>query len=96
MIPGTTSKISESVIASAATIYPKTDLIRVSGTTSVSTIVPPYSGFSGILLVVATDAAGFATLTTGNIALAVSLTTSKVVAFVYSKLAGAWYPGAIS
>jgi len=96
MIPGITTKISEGVIASTTTIFPKSDLIFVSGTTSVATIVPPYAGFSGILIVVATDVAGFATTTAGNISAVVSVTTGKATIFVYSKEKNKWYPGAIS
>lgn len=99
MIPGTVSKLSESSIASTTTITPLTDLILVSGTVNVATITPPpiFGGLSsGILFVVATDAAGFSTVTTGNIALAVALTTGKATMFVYSASQGKWYPGAIS
>lgn len=96
MIPGLTTRLSESSLVAATTITPKSDLVFVSGTTAIATIKPPFEGFSGILFLVATDAAGVATLTTGNIALAVSLTTSQVCAFVYSKKNATWYPGAIS
>lgn len=96
MIPGLTSKISESSLVAAATITPQTDLVFVAGTTAIATIVPPYSGFSGILIVVPTDAAGVATLTTGNISVAVALTTGLATVFVYSKENALWYPGAIS
>lgn len=96
MIPGLTTRISESQLVAASTITPKSDLVFISGTTALKTIIPPYEGFSGILLLVATDPAGVATLTTGNIALVVALTVSKVTAFVYSKKNATWYPGAIS
>lgn len=96
MIPGLTSKISEELIVAAATIRPKKDLIFVSGTTAIATIIPPYSGFSGILFIVATDAAGVATVTSGNIQVVVTMTTSKVNVFVFSKINQKWYPGAIS
>lgn len=97
MIPGLTTKLSErSSFAAATTIAPRADLNFVSGTTNVSTILPPFGGFSGCLVLVATDPAGFATVTGGNIALAVSLTTNKATLFVYSKKNNLWYPGAIS
>ena len=96
MIPGLTSKISESELVAAATISPKTDLVFITGTTAIKTIVPPYAGFSGILFLVSKDAAGIATLTTGNIQLVVSLTTSVATAFIYSKKNDKWYPGAVS
>jgi hypothetical protein len=96
MIPGLTTRISEVKLTAAATIAPRGDLVIIAGTTAIATIVPPFAGFGGVLFLVATDAAGVSTLTTGNIALAVSLTTSKVCAFVYSSLNSKWYPGAIS
>lgn len=96
MIPGLTTRISESNLVAATTITPKSDLVFVSGTTAIATIIPPFEGFSGVLFVVATDAAGVATLTTGNISLAVALTVNQVCAFVYSKKNATWYPGAIS
>jgi hypothetical protein len=99
MIPGITTKLSEESIASTTTIAPLSDLVLVSGTTAVATITPPpnWGGrSSGIMILVATDAAGFATVTTGNIALAVSLTTGKATVFVWSASQAKWYPGAIS
>ncbi len=96
MIPGLTTRLSESQLVTATTISPKSDVVFVSGTTAVATIIPPFEGFSGMIFIVATDAAGFATTTAGNIALVVSLTTSKATAFIYSKKNALWYPGAIS
>jgi hypothetical protein len=96
MIPGTTSKISEETIASAATISPKKDLVRLTGTTAIATIRPPYTGFSGILMLVPTNAAGVATLTSGNISVAVTMPQNRVTVLVYSKTGNTWYPGAIS
>jgi hypothetical protein len=97
VIPGLTTRISERAsFAAATTITPRSDLSFVSGTTNVQTILPPFEGFSGVLFLVATDPAGFATVTGGNIALAVALTTNKATMFVYSKKNALWYPGAIS
>lgn len=96
MIPGTTTKLSEDVLASAATIYPKADLIRLTGSTAVATIVPNFGGgFSGILILVPTDGT-LGLLTTGNIAVAVTMAEDRATVLVYSKAAGVWYPGAIS
>ena len=96
MIPGLTTRLSESQLVTATTILPKSDVVFVSGTTAVATIVPPFEGFSGIIFLVATDAAGFATTTAGNIQLVVSLTANVATAFIYSKKNAKWYPGAIS
>lgn len=96
MFQGTTTKLSESVVASAATIYPKTDIALVSGTTDIATISPSFGGgFSGILIIVPTSGT-VNTLTTGNIAVAVAMPISRATVLVYSKSQGMWYPGAIS
>ena len=96
MIPGLTTKLSEEVIASAATIAPKTDLVRVTGTTNIATITPAFGGgFSGILFVVPVDGT-VNTVTTGNILVAVAMPVNRATLLVYSKVANKWYPGAIS
>lgn len=97
MYPGAVSKLSESTVTAAATIGPfRTDLVRVSGSTTIATINPPSGpgGFSGLLLLVAGTTV--ATTTTGNILTAVTLTAGLVSVFVYSKGLGKWVPGAIS
>lgn len=95
MIPGLTSKISEDTLASAATIYPKTDLVNLTGSTAVATIVPPYTGFSGILILTPKDGT-LGLLTTGNIAIAVTMALNRATVLIYSKKNAVWYPGAIS
>lgn len=96
MIPGTTTKLSEEVVASTTTIVQRTDLLRVTGTTSIATIRPNLGGgFSGICFIVPVDGT-VATTTAGNIALVVSMVVNQVCVLVYSKVAGKWYPGAIS
>ena len=97
MIPGTTTKISEELITAAATINPTKDLVRLTGTTSIATINPGHfgGGFSGILIIVPTGG-NVATLTTGNIAVAVTMPDKRATVLVFSKTTGVWYPGAIS
>jgi hypothetical protein len=96
MIPGTTSKLSESLIASTTTITVKTDLVRLSGSTAIATINDQFGGgFGGILFIMPT-ASTIATTTAGNIAKVVSMPSLQVTVFVYSKATGLWYPGAIS
>ena len=95
MIPGTTSKISEDALASAATIHPKTDLVKLTGSTAIATIFPPYEGFSGILILVPRDGT-LGLLTTGNISIAVTMAQNRATVLVYSKVANTWFPGAIS
>lgn len=96
MIPGLTTKISEETLTAAATITPSKDLVKLLGTTSIATIVPNFGGgFSGVLFIVPTEGAT-ATLTTGNIAVAVTMADLRATVLVYSKANDKWYPGAIS
>jgi hypothetical protein len=95
MQSGFVSRLSEEEIASAATISPKADLVKVTGSTSIATINPPFAGFSGIIVIVPT-ASNVATLTTGNISLAVTMPVGRATVLVYSKATETWYPGAIS
>ena len=40
MIPGSVSKLSERTVASAATIEAKADIVNVTGSTQINTIIP--------------------------------------------------------
>ena len=96
MFPGTTTKLSEELLASAASISPKHDLVRLSGSTAIATINPSFGGgFSGILVLVPTDGT-LGLLTTGNIATAVTMAQNRATVLVYSQAAAVWNPGAIS
>mgnify|MGYP001571483754 CR=1 FL=1 len=96
MIPGIQSALSESNVASTtATLIFQTDIVRLTGTEAVTTIAPPAKGFSGMVLLVPVDG-NVATVTTGNVSLAVTMPVSRATLLVYSKSANVWYPGAIS
>ena len=99
MIPGLTSKVSEEDIALATTISPKTDVVHVTDTTSttvLTTIRPPYAGFSGILIVINESGDNITTVTTGNIQAARTIPVNMPILFIYSKTNDIWFPGAIS
>lgn len=97
MIPGTTTKLSESTVASAETIDVKSDLVKVTGTTSIATIRPNFGGgFSGIVFLLPLDG-NVATLTTGNIVgSAITMLQNKLTILVYSKEEALWYSHALS
>lgn len=97
MIPGTTTKISESTVASTTSIDVKTDLVKLTGSTAVATINPAHfgGGFSGMLILVPLDGT-LGLLTTGNIAIAVTMAQKQCCLLVWSKKEAIWYPGAIS
>jgi hypothetical protein len=90
MFPGTTSKLSESNVASAATISPKSDLARVTGSTQINTINPPFAGFSGVLYLAPVDGA-VVLGTSGNILVGITMAQNRLVTLVFSKLAAKWY-----
>lgn len=96
MIPGTTTKLSEKTVASAATLQVDKDMILLTGTTAIETLVPHFGGgFSGIVIIVPTEG-DVATVTTGNISIAVTMADMRATVLTYSKQTDTWYPGAIS
>lgn len=99
MFPGLTTKLSEQTIALSTTIAPKADLVRVTSTavtTVVATIVPPFGGFSGIIVLVNDSGNPINLVTTGNIELAVvALLDNASKVLVFSKLSGKWYPHSV-
>jgi len=90
MIPGTTSKCSESTVASAASITAKTDIVKVTGSTQINTIIPNFGGgFSGLCILVPTD--GAITLgTSGNILVGIAAAQNRSVWLVYVRSLGKW------
>lgn len=90
MIPGTTSKVSEATIASAATIAAKTDVVKVTGSTQINTILPSYGGgFGGFLILIPVD--GSITLgTSGNINVGITAVINRAVFMVYVRSLGKW------
>ena len=90
MIPGTTSKLSESTLASAASISPKTDIVLVTGSTQINTIIPSFGGgFSGFVILIPT--AGAVTLgTSGNINVGIAMAQNRAVWLVYVRSLGKW------
>jgi hypothetical protein len=96
VIPGLTSKLSEEIIASAATIYPKTDMVILTGTTQIDNIRPAFGGGFGGFLVLCATGGNVVLGAGGNIAATVTIVDERSCVLVYSKLMSKWYPGAIS
>lgn len=93
MIPGFQSKTTESTVASATSITVKSDLVRLTGSTQVDTILSPLllSGQGGVVIfLVAVD--GAITLGTGgNILVGQSLAQNRLYMLVYSNTVDKWY-----
>jgi hypothetical protein len=80
------------VIAAAATITPKRLLTRITGTVPIATITPPNNYFNGPLYLYTSSASVFTTVTTGNIAVAVTATVNKAMAMIYDPSISKWQP----
>jgi hypothetical protein len=81
-------------VASAATISPQTALTRLTGTTPVTTINPPVSGFHVLFFIWSTGTSGaFATGTTtiGGVAVAKTTVTNVPVMAVFDPNTGLYY-----
>lgn len=96
MFPGLTTKLSESTLAAAATIDPKTDIAKITGTTQINTILTHFGPtFSGILYLVPVD--GDVVLgNSGNIATgggsSVTAHQNLLTELVFVRSTGKWYP----
>lgn len=100
MFPGLTTKVSEEVVSLGTTIYPKSDVLHVTDTTTttvLATITPAFGGgFSGIHIIVNRSGNNITTVTTGNIATAVTIGQNVAIIATYSKLTGKFYMGALA
>jgi len=90
MIPGSVSKLTESTQPSGATIYPKTDIVKLTGSTTVQTIIPALgSAQSQFLILVPVD--GAVTLgTSGNISVGIAMALNRAVFMVYVRTLAKW------
>lgn len=75
-------------VASASTIAPTGGIFHVTGTTQITTISLPRTGFTGSIQIIP-DAA-FTTATGGNIALASTAVVGRVLTMTYDGTS--WYP----
>lgn len=76
------------VLTAAATIAPSYHCHHITGTTEISTITPPYTGFKGYFLAIADSA--FTTSTGGNIGEVLTADAGESVLFFYD--GATWYP----
>jgi hypothetical protein len=90
MIPGSVSKLTEATQASATVIYPKTDILKVTGSTTIQTIIPGLGNAqSQFLILVPVD--GAVTLgTSGNISVGIAMAQNRAVFMVYVRTLGKW------
>lgn len=90
MIPGTQSKLSESVVASSDAIEVLTDVASVTGSTAINTIRSPLMGSNMMVILIPVD--GTVVLgTSGNILVGISAVINRAVWLVWNKRVGKWY-----
>lgn len=85
-------------LASAATITPTTKLTRLSGTVSITTIVPPVSGYCELTLVFDSayaNALNTGVTTRGGIAVAYTSVVNRPIDVCFDPVTGLWYPKAV-
>jgi hypothetical protein len=90
MFPGQTSKSTESTVASAASINVKTDVVLVTGSTQVNTIVPNFGGGFGGFLVFIPTAGSIVLGTSGNILVGITAVINRAVYMTYVKSLSKW------
>ena len=89
MIPGSVSKLSEGIVASAATITVKTDIVSLTGTTQINTILCPLMGSNIMVILVPVD--GSIILgTSGNILIGITAVINRAVWMLWNKRVGKW------
>jgi hypothetical protein len=89
MIPGSQSKLSEAIVASAATISVKTDIVSVTGSTQINTILSPLMGSNTMVVLVPVD--GSVILgTSGNILIGITMVINRAVWLVWNKRVAKW------
>jgi len=90
MIPGTQSKLSESVVASATSISVKTDIVRITGSTTIQTILSPLQSSGMMVILIPVDGA-VSLGTSGNILVGIAMAQNRAVWLVWNKGAAKWY-----
>jgi hypothetical protein len=89
MIPGLQSKMSEAIVASAATVTVKTDIVSLTGSTQINTILSPLMGSNMMVVLVPVD--GSIILgTSGNILIGITAVINRAVWLVWNKRVGKW------
>lgn len=90
MIPGMVSKLKEVAVASTTSIGPfQGEVVVVSGTTDVATILPNFGGqFAQVLRVVTPAAVTFTT--TGNILVGTTTTTNMATILTWVPSLSKW------
>lgn len=90
MIPGSVSKLAQVTVASAATILPKGEYVRATGTTGINTIVPPLGYNMSQLLFLHPVDGSIVLGTSGNILVGITAVINRVVPLFWSAKDQKW------
>jgi hypothetical protein len=98
MYPGFTTRLSHAILASTTEIKASVDLIKLTGTTAVATIIPalPSPTVQAQLLFVIPLDGSVATTTAGNIAVVQTMIQNKVTVLCWDPVTAKWYPHALA
>lgn len=85
-------------VASAASITVSGNKMRITGNTTIDTILQPLANpyFQGPVYIFNTDAAVGTISTNGNVALGVTLTRFKLFQLIWDGTTSKWYPSSAS
>jgi len=89
MIPGSVSKLTESVVPFAATFKAKTDIVHIAGAGTVVNIIPGLGNGQSQFLILNSNAATVLG-TAGNIAVGLTMVINRPVFLVFSRALGKW------
>jgi hypothetical protein len=90
MIPGSVSKLTESTVASAATITAKTDIVLVTGAVAVNNIIPGLGTAQSQFLVLIPVSGALTLGTSGNILVGLAAVVNRAVFLVFVRSLGKW------
>jgi hypothetical protein len=94
MIPGSVSKVIEGspVVAASTILITAGEVIRISGTTPINTIIPPFgTGQNQVIWIIPTDPAGVTLGTTGNILVGIAAAQNRTVQLIWLASTSKWY-----
>lgn len=98
MFPGITTRLSAKTKASATSIDGDADIIALTGTTAIATIIPkvPNKANQGQVIGLIPTGGAVATTTAGNIAVVQSMANNQLTLLYYHPTLNKWYPHALA
>jgi hypothetical protein len=90
MIPGAVSKMTESQVASATTITVKSDIVKITGTTAIQTILPGLGTAQSQFVILVPVDGGVVLGTSGNIAVGLTAAQNRALFMVYVRTLAKW------